>query len=189
MPGGKILSAAVFEADATVATGSSNGSLHVWRVERAPGAAAGAGAGGGAAGTPLDRYTGIVGVERLDMGECGAVTDLHAWGASLLVRSAVHGGVSGTDLRSNDTIWTIRGPPSKVGRRVPYATLNPILALPLFSPESGAKALHSPCSLTLKHLAVVLIPPPRMKPHPTCACCRRAWWNVLCVTPSPPTGS
>lgn len=86
------VTAATILADAErVATGSSVGGLHVWRVERA--------AAGRGPPAPGERYGGIVGEREIDPGQ-GAVMDLAGWGADVVVAAMQRGPVAGWDLRA-----------------------------------------------------------------------------------------
>eukprot|EP00879_Flechtneria_rotunda_P022840 GHRR01024135.1.p1 GENE.GHRR01024135.1~~GHRR01024135.1.p1 ORF type:complete len:413 (+),score=138.78 GHRR01024135.1:1164-2402(+) len=88
---------------ATVASGSSSGSLHVWRVEynSKPGS-----------WTP-DKYRGITAVRQLSPGE-GAILKIVPWGPhpALLLYATQRGGVHCCDLRAPADVWHVPAAPS-----------------------------------------------------------------------------
>jgi phosphoinositide-3-kinase regulatory subunit 4 len=88
---------------AQVATGGAEGSVHVWRVERAG-----------------ERGGGILGVRQIDPGGRGAVLDLAACGPHVVAASLAVGGVAGWDLRAGGgaPAWALPAPPGEgaVGR-------------------------------------------------------------------------
>ncbi|KAK9817197.1 hypothetical protein WJX72_010933 [[Myrmecia] bisecta] len=98
--GGRILACTACQDAQSVASGSSNGSVHVWRVETVR-------AGNGAA----DRYTGIVGQRQMAVSE-GAVLEVMQW-ASLLLYVTQRGGVHAWDLRMDRDAWTLPCTPSQ----------------------------------------------------------------------------
>lgn len=72
MQAGRILACTACEDSGSVASGSADGSVHVWRVEYTT----------RAAGAP-DRYTGIVGalssLRGLVLGPCTLLSAFHCW--------------------------------------------------------------------------------------------------------------
>ncbi|KAK9909837.1 hypothetical protein WJX75_008190 [Coccomyxa subellipsoidea] len=92
--GGKILAVAACEEAQSVASASSNGSVHVWRVEYTS-----------RSGGAPDRYTGIIGKRQAAPGE-GAVLEVMQWG-SLLLYATQRGGIHAWDLRADTNAWTL----------------------------------------------------------------------------------
>ncbi|MEW5319540.1 MAG: hypothetical protein WDW38_010685 [Sanguina aurantia] len=108
---GRITSLTGCEDDLSIASASSAGSIHVWRLELqgAGGgrtAAATAGTGGGE-----KRQTGVVCLRQLSPGQ-GAVTEVTQWGPHLLLYATQRGGVHGWDLRVKRDVWVMAGPPA-----------------------------------------------------------------------------
>eukprot|EP00884_Botryococcus_braunii_P002633 jgi/Botrbrau1/12370/Bobra.0239s0019.1 len=91
---GRILSCCACEDNQGVASGSSNGSLHVWRVEYTC----------TTHGAP-DQYRGIVGSKQADPKE-GAVLQMAYW-AGLLLYVTQRGGVHAWDLRAPRDAWRL----------------------------------------------------------------------------------
>eukprot|EP00873_Tetraselmis_striata_P002336 jgi/Tetstr1/422600/TSEL_013406.t2 len=92
--GGKIMSVAFCEEGQSVASVSSSGSLHVWRVEYSS----------RAQGIP-DRYTGIAAQRQVSSSE-GALLEVLPMG-SLLLYTTQRGGVHALDLRCKKDVWRI----------------------------------------------------------------------------------
>ncbi|KAF5833847.1 hypothetical protein DUNSADRAFT_9721, partial [Dunaliella salina] len=107
-PGGRITSVAAVEDDASIASASATGSIHVWRVDVARRRAAGS--AGGASGGP-EKYHGVIGLRQLDP-DSGAVLDMCSWGPNVLLYITQHGGVHAWDLRVKQDVWHLPCPPS-----------------------------------------------------------------------------
>ena len=93
--GGKMLSSSFCEAGESIASCSSAGSLHVWRVEYIS----------RSQGVP-DRYTGILARRQLGASE-GAVLESISTGPFSLIYSSQRGGISGLDLRCGCDVWNL----------------------------------------------------------------------------------
>ncbi|KAK9806003.1 hypothetical protein WJX73_003643 [Symbiochloris irregularis] len=92
--GGRMLAVAGCEGGQSVASASSNGSIHVWRVEYTT-----------RAGGAPDRYTGLTGRCQVAPDE-GAVLDVVEWGG-LLLFATQKGALHGWDLRCKRDAWTL----------------------------------------------------------------------------------
>ena len=93
--GGKMLSTSFCESGESIASCSSAGSLHVWRVEYIS----------RSHGVP-DRYTGILARRQLGASE-GAVLESMSTGQFSLIYSSQRGGISGLDLRCGHDVWNL----------------------------------------------------------------------------------
>lgn len=102
---GAIISVAGVEDGQSVASASSNGSLHVWRVEYARKT-------GGSSIAAADEYRGITLRRQVSPGE-GRVLDVQQWGTApaLMLYSTQRGGVHGRDLRMPRDAWVVPAPP------------------------------------------------------------------------------
>ena len=105
---GRITAVAAVEDEASVASASASGSVHVWRVEvtHRSSSSVGAAAGGGG-----EKYLGVVGKRQLSPGE-GAVMDVQQWGPHLLMYVTQRGGVHAWDLRAKQDVWLLRCRPA-----------------------------------------------------------------------------
>ncbi|GAB4818761.1 hypothetical protein N2152v2_005807 [Parachlorella kessleri] len=100
--GGRIAAVAACHDGQSIASGSSNGSIHVWRVEYTC---------RGAGGAP-DRYTGLTNMRQVSPNS-GSVLDVSSWGPSLLVYATQRGGVAAWDLRMSADAWALPASPSQ----------------------------------------------------------------------------
>jgi len=98
--GGRLLCVAPW-GEAGAATGSGNGSVHVWTVGTAAGASP---ARGGRPAPP--RVTGLATVATLNLG-LGPVLSVAAWGRGLLLAAPARGGVAAWDPRAPRPAWTL----------------------------------------------------------------------------------
>jgi len=96
--GGRILCVCSTDGGAGIASGSENGSLHLWRVDYAPRR----GGRHAPVGTP---------VAAAAAGERGAVTCVRRWGAYTLLYTTQHGGLHAWDTRMKGDAWTLRAAP------------------------------------------------------------------------------
>ncbi|KAL4452504.1 hypothetical protein ABPG75_008166 [Micractinium tetrahymenae] len=92
---GRITALAACQDGQTMASGSSAGSIHVWRVEYAA-----------RAGGAPERYTGILSSRQVSP-DGSAVLDLAAWGPSLLVYTTQQGGLAAWDVRLGRDAWSL----------------------------------------------------------------------------------
>ncbi|KAK9863176.1 hypothetical protein WJX84_011949 [Apatococcus fuscideae] len=95
--GGHILTCTACEEGQSIASGSSNGSIHVWRVETS-----------GRSNNAPERYVGFTGKQELNPGE-GPVLRVREWGGLLLL-STQRGGMHAWDLRAGKNAWRIPCP-------------------------------------------------------------------------------
>ncbi|GFR49900.1 hypothetical protein Agub_g12005, partial [Astrephomene gubernaculifera] len=87
--------AAPWSSGTTVCSGSSSGSLHLWRPEYTT----------RQGGVP-DKYTGVVAVRQLSPGQ-GAVLHVCGWGPHLLLHVTQRGGVGAWDTRTQREGWVL----------------------------------------------------------------------------------
>jgi phosphoinositide-3-kinase regulatory subunit 4 len=107
---GRILDACVVEGSRSLATGSSDGSVHVWRVETA------AGAGADDAMAPSRaRVCGAALVRKVETGEGPVLSVSHFNAASgtesVLLYASQRGRVRAWDLRASREAWVVESPP------------------------------------------------------------------------------
>ncbi|GLI69871.1 hypothetical protein VaNZ11_014588, partial [Volvox africanus] len=79
----------------TVASGSSSGSIHLWRPEYTT----------RQGGVP-DKYTGVAAVRQLSPGQ-GAILEVASWGPHLLLYVTQRGGVAAWDSRTQRDAWVL----------------------------------------------------------------------------------
>ncbi|DBB16182.1 TPA: hypothetical protein ACH3X3_015178 [Trebouxia sp. C0006] len=96
--GGKALCCTACQDGQSMASGSSNGSVHVWRVEYVT-----------RSGNMPDKYTGLQCLKEAHGGG-GAVMALQNWG-SLLLTAAARDGLHGWDLRTDSKAFSLAGTP------------------------------------------------------------------------------
>ncbi|GAX85401.1 hypothetical protein CEUSTIGMA_g12817.t1 [Chlamydomonas eustigma] len=109
---GQITAVAAVEDDTSVASASSAGSIHLWRVEYTAKASTSAGRAGGSGGSGRpDKYTGVVSKRQLHPG-MGSILEVSQWGPSLLVYTSQRGGVHAWDLRMKSDAWALCSHPS-----------------------------------------------------------------------------
>ncbi|KAG2443160.1 hypothetical protein HYH02_009570 [Chlamydomonas schloesseri] len=90
-----------YSSGTTVASGSSSGSLHLWRPEYTT----------RQAGLP-DKYTGVVAVRQLSPGQ-GAILEVAPWGPNLLLYVTQRGGVCAWDTRTQRDAWSLPAAPAR----------------------------------------------------------------------------
>ncbi|EFN54741.1 hypothetical protein CHLNCDRAFT_134632 [Chlorella variabilis] len=108
---GRITSVTACQDSQSVASGSADGSIHVWRVEYAA-----------RAGGAPERYTGIISCRQATP-DGSAVLDLAAWAPSMLIYSTQQGGLAAWDLRAGRDAWSL--PASPVAGVVERFVLDP----------------------------------------------------------------